>query len=382
MVITIGSKQNKMKIGILTFHYTSNQGSVMQAFSLYHYLKENYPAHEVQIIDLIPITRELYELIFAKKKFPFIDIHKFIKYIRLRSFVKQNFNRTQRVYYGKLKNQVDFINRQNYDLVITGSDTVWFKSIKLRNQIPNIYFLPNEIRAKKISYAASVDPLNDEKIYFNNKEILKNIFQSYELITVRDKVTNQLLSKLGIESQMVIDPTLLYDFEKKLNLKVNNKGKKIIKTIGIGIIDKTLSLRIKNILSKSGKYQIVDFFETRSLITDFLLDELNKYFVLDALITDRFHRAIFSLKLSRSLTIYIENGKFNKMANSKGRDLLTKIGIDDSIIRSDLSDFEFKLNTCLQSWTLYKQSEQNQKFEKFLKQNQSTVKILFDQILL
>lgn len=40
-----------MKIGILTFHQSVNNGAVMQAYSLSKRLKKEYPEAEVEIID-------------------------------------------------------------------------------------------------------------------------------------------------------------------------------------------------------------------------------------------------------------------------------------------------------------------------------------------
>ena len=120
-----------MKIGILTFHYSINQGSVMQAFCVQNILKEQYPGSEVSIINLVPLMREKHELRFFNKEYPFVSFSKFRKYKSIRRFVKIYLDLSVRSYHNTLYKQIEFINRQKFDLIFTGSDTVWFKLNKI-----------------------------------------------------------------------------------------------------------------------------------------------------------------------------------------------------------------------------------------------------------
>ena len=231
-----------MKIGILTFHYTSNQGSVLQAYCTFNLIKKYFPDADVEIINLIPATREFYEIIFLKREFPLINISKFRKYKQLRKFVANNLKLSSFSYSDSLKNQIDFINNLNYDYIITGSDTVWFHSKKLKDRIPSIYFLPKQIKAKKIAFAASVDPLNAPQVYYKNKKELKEIFDSFLSITNRDSTTFNLLNELDVKDHTLItDPTLIYNFEEQLKFeKVKEEKLSDQKRIGIGIADRAL----------------------------------------------------------------------------------------------------------------------------------------------
>ena len=229
-----------MKIGILTFHYSINQGSVIQAFCVQNMLKELYPNSTIKIINLIPWMREKNELRFFNKEFPFVNLSKFRKYKSIRKFVKNHLDLSERSYHNTLQKQIEFINRQKFDLIFTGSDTVWFNSIKLKNQIPNIYFLPRQLETKKIAIAASMDPLDDEKTYLDKRELLKSIFDDYELITVRDSISFELVRKITkTKLEILADPTILYNFEKTLGIENKGSFKTIIKKkIAIGLGDK------------------------------------------------------------------------------------------------------------------------------------------------
>ena len=103
-----------------------------------------------------------------------------------------------------------------------------------------------------------------------------------------------------------------------------------------------------------------------------MYDELNKYSKLDILITDRFHRTIFSLKLSNALTIYIENPRFNVTNNSKGRDLLKRIGLEKYVItyaNDHYIELEVKIKTLLENWTVDALKERNVLLSQFIEKN-------------
>jgi polysaccharide pyruvyl transferase WcaK-like protein len=363
-----------MKIGILTFHYTSNQGSVLQAYCTFNLIKKYFPDADVEIINLIPATREFYEIIFLKREFPLINISKFRKYKQLRKFVANNLKLSSFSYSDSLKNQIDFINNLNYDYIITGSDTVWFHSKKLKDRIPSIYFLPKQIKAKKIAFAASVDPLNAPQVYYKNKKELKEIFDSFLSITNRDSTTFNLLNELDVKDHTLItDPTLIYNFEEQLKFeKVKEEKLSDQKRIGIGIADRALSKYLIDYLKKTGFENIHNFFDSQKRQYDYVYDELNKYSKLDILITDRFHRTIFSLKLSNALTIYIENPRFNVTNNSKGRDLLKRIGLEKYVItyaNDHYIELEVKIKTLLENWTVDALKERNVLLSQFIEKN-------------
>ncbi len=372
-----------MKIGILTFHYTINQGSVLQAYCVENLLQEQFPGARVEVVNIVPMMREKYELRFVKGNFPFISVKKVQKYRSLRKFVREHLSLSQRVYHNSLEKQIQYINNQKYDLVCTGSDTVWFNSVKLKNLIPNIYFLPNEINSKKISIAASVDPLINEECYTSKHEKLSQIFDDYELITVRDDTTRKLISKFTHNKvEMIADPTILFDFEKKL--KLDNSGRKRPfrkKTIGIGITDSKLNEILVKELSTD--YQVTNLYDHQSLNFDFIFDELNFYPNFDIIITDRFHISIFSLKLSNALVINVERSNKNKAKNSKGRFLFQNIGLSEYFIRWETSEnqlFMDSLKNIISEWDEDSFIKRNEKFQEYIKKEKAIWKRLIQSV--
>ena len=56
-----------MRIGILTFHKSINNGAVIQCYSLSKKIQEIFPNHEVEVIDYhMPQIDDLYSVSYAK----------------------------------------------------------------------------------------------------------------------------------------------------------------------------------------------------------------------------------------------------------------------------------------------------------------------------
>lgn len=91
------------------------------------------------------------------------------------------------------------------DIYLTGSDQVW-NSFYNRGIDKSYYlgFAPKG--AKRVSYAASIGMPE-----FPKHEIAetKSLLSKYERITVREIAAKEILSQIGISSEVVLDPTLL-----------------------------------------------------------------------------------------------------------------------------------------------------------------------------
>ena len=91
------------------------------------------------------------------------------------------------------------------DIYVTGSDQVW-NSFYNRGIDRSFYldFVP--IGKKKVSYATSIGmpefPAHEEKVIID-------LLHKYKYITVREVGAKDILAKLGINSEVVLDPTLL-----------------------------------------------------------------------------------------------------------------------------------------------------------------------------
>lgn len=324
-----------MKIGLLTFHHSLNIGSVLQAYCGYRILVDSFPGASVEIIDLIrPDLRISSKLLFSDQM-PFMRLDRWKRYRDNMRFLYSNVRATKPFSVNDLRDEISFINSQKFDLIFTGSDTVWMHSEKInRGKIPNIYFLPKGIDARRASLSASVDPLKSNAGYVEKHDQLRALFNSYELITVRDETTRMVLKSLGVDREIhkTADPTLIYPFEEEFGLmpKTTTMTPKKIRKVGVHL--GKASGRIVRLLREAGYDARVFPKYTRFWRSAFKEDILEiKEF--DAVITSRFHLSILTLKMSAALVIFVELGDAGRTGMSKGEDLFCAIGQKENFMK-------------------------------------------------
>lgn len=318
----------KKKIGIITFQGVINNGAILQAKGLLEKLSEKFPEREVKIINYLSPSIEVYEFlkcfIFFNKK-PLFYLKRYLKF---KIFLHNFLNLGHKIYFGSLKNIISKMNLeyQDDDLIITGSDCIWRLSKNVFfPKFPNIYWLPSEIRAKKISYAASAFE-SDQNIFLMHKEKIKSFLSHYQKISVRDENTSCLINSLGLNKEIikVPDPAFYY--------KINNTGvKEKLERKGVDFSKPTLALltsykdkKIEEIILyfRNNGFQIIGLSMYNPLVDWNFGDEITpdewaevfKYFTF--CITDRFHGVVFCIK-NKTPFIAIEQKSIKKEASKK-----------------------------------------------------------------
>jgi hypothetical protein len=331
-----------MKIGILTYHRVVNDGSVMQAYCGLKAISRQFPDARVEIIDYIPAKlwwTEHKKLI--GKRPPFFRFGFWAKQKSLKQFIKNNLIlSTETCITDHLHKACQFIENQSYDAVFVGSDTVWEARFSIYvPHPPNIYYLPKLKSAKKISYAASSDPLQPD--FLSNEKTLHSIsrhIKYFDYITVRDEATKDYLIEIGIQPEHIHfmpDPTLQYDFDELVQ-KPDIKKQRPWGGIAYGV-KSVKEAAIAQLKSKG--YDIVDFgnFTLNGRPIPGAVQSLNVrlgvFSMLDFLITDRFHSSIFTFKLTKAPVVFIEASQKWPDKNSKGRDLFHKLGSESMVWR-------------------------------------------------
>lgn len=204
-----------MKIGILTYHRANNVGAVLQNYALQQILLEkgvdvetiNYFCEKIEKENRIykcngikaAIKRgfELYSFILRESKFN----HFRNKYLQMsRKYTQKN---------------ISGIN-DKYDKFIVGSDQVWNTKLNDRDLTYVLDCINND--EKKYAYAGSFGfsqfPLEDKKI-------LVDYLRKFSALLVRENEAKELLKSVDINSEVVLDPTLLLAKEK-WNLLLEN----------------------------------------------------------------------------------------------------------------------------------------------------------------
>jgi polysaccharide pyruvyl transferase WcaK-like protein len=332
-----------MKIGIVTYTNAINNGAILQAKGLYKKLEKEFPKAKIEFINHYSLNMEIYELLKCSKLFSKKIFFNLRRYLIFKLFISKFLKLSRKRYFGSYKTIVKKIN-ENYnsnDLIICGSDSIWkLSKSKLLPPFPNIYWLSNKIKAKKISYAASAYQY-DKKIFLKEKNNIKRILNSYKLISVRDSDTLNMVTSLNLNKNIykVPDPAFFYEIQKtKASKKLINKGIDLKKPI-LALITNNKDIEIKNVIKyfKSKDFQIIGLSMYSSLVDYNLGDELNpaewaevfKY--VSFCITDRFHGAIFCMR-NKTPFIALEIGNLDK-SRSKKYQLLSDFGILDCYYR-------------------------------------------------
>lgn len=303
-----------MKVAILTFHSVPNFGAFLQTFALKSTI-ESF-GHEVQVINL---------QLGIKKSF-----------IGSISYAlnDNSFSKYRAKYLNLTESITSFEGKREFgfDLYVVGSDQVWNKTITKENYLNYFFnFLPDS--SNKISYAAS---FGQKEWPFNEEETnqVKTLLQNFSGISVREKNGQNLIREnLGLDSELVLDPTLLI---KNYDQLIDHKQ-----------MENNLMTCFK--FSRNGDfYDFVRKFSKQEGIKIRELRGVNPfkgtktepfpnigswlYFIKSApyVITDSFHGVCFSIIFNKKfIAIPADVKKFNRIEN-----LLSQLGLSNRIFYS------------------------------------------------
>lgn len=351
------------RIGILTFHRSVNNGAVMQAYSLSKRIASDFPHCSVNIIDYnLPSVEKSYQAslgsyfrgasgsAFLKRGIMLVlDPMQFSRIQKKREVFRTAIKQLPLSEHEIIQENTDdlkiYIN-QNYDLLIVGSDAVWnYNSIGF----PNAYIPDLDVKATKLSYAASCYGMNFQNIDAKEKEQICCRLDQFKFIGVRDTATEQFVKWTGtkIEPIHTCDPTVLLDINDlpihidTLNDKLRKRGYDFSKpTIGIMGNNHMLAM-IRRMFGS--QYQIVSLFNYLKG-ADVQLYDLNPFewayvFRLFKLtFTTYFHGTLLSLKNGVPVICIALNTEFAKYHDPKTLDLLKRLGKQNWYFQTDYHD--------------------------------------------
>lgn len=193
------------KIGIITWHYYNNYGSVLQAYALQSAIEElgynvkiiNYRNLKFGKINFIKETIKLCldhisDAVGMHIKFPFDFFRR--KYLRQTKLCQDEAKLTSLI--------------KDFDAVVCGSDQIWASSVY--NPVYMLNFVSEKV--PKFSYAASIGL---DYIDQNIVDQYRNLLKRFNRISVREETGMELLKQqCGIPSTVVLDPTLLITSDK------------------------------------------------------------------------------------------------------------------------------------------------------------------------
>jgi hypothetical protein len=307
----------KKNIGILTYHYSTNYGGVLQAYGLQQVLKEK--GFDVEIINYVPksynnkvftrhsIISEFKKLLKLETSFFLFSKKIAIKLINnSRVFKKFEDFRRKKMSVGHKVTELSS-NLDKFDFVIVGSDQVWNK-VEQKNLL---YFLNFQLIAKKVAYAT--DSIY-EKPLIESQSKLKDCLDDFYEIMVRNEHTQKFVKNVcSRDVKIVADPSLLYNYNDLIQKK---KSEKYIFAYILG--DEIKGGHHKVISKIKSKYGDLPIYLAQISNMDFCFSKFSDKtfydlspsqwvsFISNAafVYTDSFHGCLFALKYKIPLIAY------------------------------------------------------------------------------
>lgn len=289
--------------------------------------KTKWQMVKIRVSRLLVYVKEFRRVWATKKYEPLKNKRKCL----FEQFAKENLNlSSQTFHYEKELNKV-----AHYDIYLTGSDQTWSPKIGF-SKFLFLDFAPKNTH--KVAYAPSigVTTFSDEEKAFIRKEL-----QKYELLSCRESLGSELLSKVsGKYVETVLDPTLMILPEewKKYATHPSIDGKYILcYFLGERNYYRNYVAQLSRQEGLPVYYIPVnwkDFKKSNNLLwnvgpSEFLGLIANAEYVC----TDSFHGTIFGVNFHREVRVFVKHiGNVSGGDNSRLFDIVKRLGIEHLLI--------------------------------------------------
>lgn len=336
------------KIGIITYYYFFNYGTMLQAFATQLLFSRSADV-DVEIIDYRfgnKTTPKKSDIIRTRLRRIFVYVKEFkrvfvtaryqskrnLRNTHFERFVSDYFNLSNKRYWFESDIEVD---PPMYDIYVTGSDQTWSPKIGLS---PVLFLSFARESSVKAAYAPSIGVTQLTK---NEQESFRLLLKPYDYLSCRESIGSKILSSIiGKDVDTVLDPTLMISSEEWLSYakKPSISGKYIL-CYFLGERDYYRDY-VKQLSKQTGLpvYYIPanwkDFKKSNNLLwevgpSEFLGLIANAEYVC----TDSFHGTIFSVNFHREVRVFIKHtGDISGGDNSRLFDILQRLGIQSQLI--------------------------------------------------
>ena len=315
-----------MKIGIITFHWASNYGALLQSYALQQFFINN--GHDAEIINYKPHKYDFNYKYYITHPWKIKELFKVdlpLKAIekKIASFRDSKLRQTKRFYSYEELVQANF----DYDVYVSGSDQILNPSFTLfgEGKPTSAYYLgfaPENMC--RIGYAVSFgcteypEPAKQHAIQW-----IKN----FDHIGVRENSGLNILNSLHstVPVAVVPDPTLLLgkDIFNDCNLHEDKSN---------GEYYYVHVLRSRNLDFKD--IDTTKCIEGEKLGALSIPSWLNYIYNSKALITNSYHAMIMAILMHRKFVVIMESGFFSGM-NDRFYTLLSRLGLENRIVANN-----------------------------------------------
>lgn len=338
----------RSKVGIITYYFGKNYGSVLQAYALQEMIKDQ--GYDVSIIDYQDMSCELskkwrvhyyFNVLTTVVRYP-SQLKPFLRSKKktadgsrklpkdvFRDFIKENLE----LYQFASSNQIN-----EFDSYVCGSDQIWGLSLPGLNYTTFLRFCDKQ---KRIAYAPSFGL--DEVPYYNRKQLVKYLSE-FSCLSVREISAKKLIEKLTSKTPtLVLDPVLLAGAEfwqKRIGvssysncivcyfLDSSNEAKR-------HLTKKLLSEKRTVVWIETG----VEAFETSYIrISPTPLEYVSLISAASQVYTDSFHGTAFSIMMHTPFTVFKRNYGENPGQQTRIDSLLEITQMKDRLYEDSLHD--------------------------------------------
>ncbi len=328
-----------MKIGILTYHHTTNYGATLQAYALSQCLKKQ--GHDVEIIDYQPYKalKTYIKALYFTRHF----LSNAVKSWKMREFLHSQMQLSPSRCYARegLKKW-----EKTYDVVVCGSDEIW--NINSFRGFDPSYFLDfaSSQKTRKVSYAAS---FGFTTTLGKNREKVAELLKDFKAISVRDSNSLRIVEEeCERPATKVLDPTFLADYTE-----IISQPKLSDYLLIYGGLSREDEAQVKKAAEAEGLVVVSVGYPSRIAQVNLVgigPEEWLGYFAKASYIfTSFYHGAIFSIIFRKPFTVF---GRQDKM--SKVQDLLSDLKLESRIVKdADRASREPKLNRDIDFEVIY-----------------------------
>lgn len=316
------------RIGILTFHYADNHGAVLQTYALRKVIN-SFEGYHAEIINYVP---EGYG-------YPVSAGNKMV--IEEKQKKREKFNRFLSDKCGIVSPMVHSVTGNEYDLYLVGSDQIWNTDIP-EASADYEYFLPNlDSTAKRAAYSASVG-MEPEKI---NRSLFQKYLSKFESISLRERSHAEIIAELsGKRCECTLDPTMLLqkkDYElliKKPDISEEPYILYFWYDMGDGGFS---SVETVNTLARKYGLSVKHTFLPEAYVINQMIVNNNGHVFYrgieeflwyvenaQAVVTNSFHGAVFSILFEKPLYIY-----YPEMRKCRQENLVQLFHLQDRVVQ-------------------------------------------------
>ena len=341
------------KVGIVTFHYPLNFGSVLQAQATQ--IAVERLGYESEIIDYRFVSSSEYDKIYLSRRNggfegmlikPLLYIHpqkRAVRIARYNEYDKQ-----------LVKSKGTFCSYEeltkvcnDYDIFMSGSDQIWSSSVPeiVRSGTDAIYgYFLAFTEKPKIAYASCVAAMKAEDL-----QEYKEFIEKYSFIATREERGAEVLRELlGHDVPVVMDPSFLLTKEEWAEYteqrRLINDPYVLLYSLRNGAAQRNWMKAIRK-FCKDKKFRIVvisPYFSYPMPGVTYMLDAgpkefLNLYHNAEIVFTDTFHGTAFAVNFNRP--VFALGNKYWKKDIRKTF-LMNQLGMQDRLIEdeSEISD--------------------------------------------